>query len=199
MVSAMSPFWTMPGRARSYAVDVAAWGRNRDGSVVYVLRDGAGGWVEVPREYWPEPPASLAPASSRQPRTPEPGRLAEEPPGTLSKAPEPVRQFLRESGRRGGLERARSFASHIPRCALRFNQLYECNPHEVRAAPISASPEVRQRLREFASRAGRERARRYPKDTLRAWAVKGGHAKAAKRRSAFLARHPAQDIAGKQR
>jgi len=33
---------------------------------------------------------------------------------------------------------------------------------------------------EFASRGGRARARRYPKETLRAWAAKGGHAKAAK-------------------
>jgi hypothetical protein len=172
---------------------LGVWGRRRDGSLSYGMRDGAGGWVEVPREYWPDVPACLAPG--RQPYGSGAVGPKAAPSASVSGAtPEPVRQFLRESGRRGGLERARSFASHIPRCALRFNQLYECNPHEVRAAPVSASPEVRQRLREFASRGGRERARRYPAETLMSWAAMGGRAKAAKSRRAAS---PAHVIAGK--
>jgi hypothetical protein len=159
---------------------LGVWGRRRDGSLSYGMRDGAGGWVEVPREYWPDVPASFAPGG--QPS--ESGPAASSTPD--GSGPEPVRQFLRESGRRGGLERARSYACRIPRCRVRFGRLYQCEPNDVEASPVAASHEVRPWLREYASRGGRGRARRYPPETLRSWAAMGGYAKAAKSKGASL-------------
>lgn len=65
----------------------------------------------------------------------------------------------------------------------------------MKAAPVMASPEVRQYLRGNASLGGQERVRKYSPEQLKAWAAKGGRAKAAKRKQAPS---PAQSVAGKQ-
>jgi hypothetical protein len=110
-------------------------------------------------------------------------------------SPEPVRQFLREIGRRGGLERCRRLARRYPRLWARFHRRYGSNPNEVKAPLIRANEMERRYLRTFASRGGQARARRYPKETLRAWAAKGGYAKADKLKQA---RPSTQPVAGKQ-
>jgi hypothetical protein len=164
------------------------WLRKYDGTVVYVERDGVGGWIEVPPKYWPDPPpARLGAVPPKQD-----GAVPTRRPPT----PGAVRRFMHEIGRRGGHERSRNFARRTSRGWIRFNRRYQCDPSHVTAAPVSASPEVRTHLRAFASRGGQERARRCPKETLRAWAAKGGHAKAEKSKRASS---PGQSVAGKQK
>src|SRR5947209_5913879 len=113
----------------------------------------------------------------------------------LCDAAEPVRQFLREIGQRGGLHRSRNYARRNFRKGVRFWQRYGSNPNKVAAAPVKASPEQRRYLRTYASRGGQARARKCSREQLRAWAAKGGRARAAKRRQASS---PAQAVAGKQ-
>jgi hypothetical protein len=115
-----------------------------------------------------------------------------------SKPPTPaaVRQFLREIGRRGGLQRSRNFARRDPRGWMRFLQRYRSHPNRVTAAPVTASSEVWHCLRAYANLGGQKRARRYPSAMRRAWAAKGGYAKAAKFRKASTG---TQGVAGKQR
>lgn len=157
---------------------MSPWLRKRDGSIVYVMRDGIGGWIEVPPQYWPDPP--------RVAESPKPDRA--EPTSDLA-TPCAVLQFMREIGRRGGRERCRNFARRTVRGWIGFKKRYGCDPCEVNAAPVRASPEVRPCLREFASRGGRSRAHKYPREQLRAWAAKGGHAKAAKLREPSSPQH----------
>lgn len=158
------------------------WLWKYDGSVAYVERDGVGGWIEVPQRYWPSP-SPLAPAPA--------------PVEPISKQPAPgdFREFMRDIGRRGGLQRCRNFARRTPRGWIRFQRRYQCDPHDVKATPMEANEDVRNWLRGAASRGGHARARKYPREQLRAWAAKGGHAKAAKSRWASPS---AQGIAGKQ-
>ncbi len=159
------------------------WRWKRDGIVDYVEPDGIGGWFEVPPQYWPSPP---------------PARLGAAPPNPdTSRPPAPVaaRQFMRDIGRRGGHERCRNHARRTVRGWIRFSRRYQCDPNDVIADRVTASPDVRQWLSQLARRGGRARARKYPREQLREWAAKGGHAKAAKAKNNFL---PAQGIAGKQ-
>jgi hypothetical protein len=140
-----------------------------------------------PPEYWPDPPpAGLGAVPPKQD-----GTVPTRKPPT----PGAVRQFMHEIGRRGGHERCRNHARRTSRGWIRFNRRYQCDPNQVSAAPVTASQEVWHHLRAFASRGGQERARRYPKETLRAWAAKGGYAKAEKSKRASS---PALDVAGKQ-
>ncbi len=88
--------------------------------------------------------------------------------------PDAVRPFLCKIGRRGGHERSRNHARRTVRGWIRFNRRYQCDPSEVSATPVSASPGVWHYLRDFASRGGRSRAQKYPREQLRAWAAKGG-------------------------
>ena len=164
---------------------MSAWLRKRDGSIIYVERDGVGGWFEVPPRFWPDPlPVGLVPpkVDSGEPASKQP-------------TPGAVRQFLREIGRRGGLQRCRNFARRFPRGWIRFQRRYRCNPRDVKAAPMKANEEVRNWLRGAASRGGQARARKHSREQLRAWAASGGYAKAAKSKRACP---PAQAIAGKQ-
>jgi hypothetical protein len=157
------------------------WLRKYDGSVTYVERDGVGGWIEVPSKYWPDP-SPVAPAAV----PPKPiGAVPTDKPTT----PSEVRQFMCQIGRRGGLQRCRNFARRTPRGWIRFKRRYQHDPSQVSAAPVSASPEVQTHLRECASRGGQERARRYPRETRRAWAAMGGRAKAAKSRRPPVPQH----------
>jgi general stress protein YciG len=109
--------------------------------------------------------------------------------------PDAVREHMREIGRQGGLQRSRNYARRNFHKGIRFWQRYGSNPNDVRAAPVSASPDVSPWLKEFASRGGQARARKCSPEQLNAIAAKGGHAKAAKRRQASS---PAQSVAGKQ-
>lgn len=109
--------------------------------------------------------------------------------------PETMRQFYREIGRQGGLERSRRFARRFPRCWRRFHQLYHCDPNRVKARPARATPEQRRYLRANAIRGGQARARKCSPERRKAIAAMGGRAKAAQRRRASS---PAQSVAGKQ-
>jgi hypothetical protein len=103
--------------------------------------------------------------------------------------------FWRVIGRQGRLERSRNFARRNVRAWRRFCRRYGYSPNQVKTARVSASPEQRDRLRAFASRGGQARARKYSREQLRAWAAKGGYAKAAKSKQASS---PTQAVAGKQ-
>jgi hypothetical protein len=116
-------------------------------------------------------------------------------PESLPTPHQTIREFLRRAGQRGGLERGRRYALRSARHRLRFQQHYRCNPDEVKAAAASAGPDVRPWLKEFASKGGRARARKYTPEQLRVWAAKGGHAKAAKSAHSSTGR---PCIAGKQ-
>lgn len=108
---------------------------------------------------------------------------------------ETMRQFYREIGRQGGLERSRRFARRSPRCWLRFHRQYHCDPNRVKARPARATPEQRRYLRANAIRGGQARARKCSPERRKAIAAMGGRAKAAKRKQASS---PVQSVAGKQ-
>jgi len=97
---------------------------------------------------------------------------------------ETIRQFLREAGKRGGLERSRRFAARSERCRQRFERMYGADPNRVKPAPVRASDATRDGLKEFASRGGQARTRKYTREQRSAWAAKGGYTIAAKRRAA---------------
>lgn len=122
-------------------------------------------------------------------------------PPTKSKAtsepivPDNVRQHLRETGRRGGLQRARNYALRSIREGAGFWRRYHYSPDKVTARPVTATREVREQLRILASRGGQARACKCSREQLKAIAAMGGRAKAAKFRQPAL---PAQPVAGKQ-
>ncbi len=164
---------------------MSPWLRKRDGSVVWAVRMPDGSWCEYPPDFKPNiqpyPTMVRCDFSSRLNRA--------------SGVPDALRQFLREIGRRGRLERSRNHARRTVRGWIRFNRRYQCDPGSVSAQAVNASPDVRQWLSELARRGGRARARKYSREQLRAWSAKGGHAKAAKAKNNSL---PGQGVAGKQ-
>ena len=87
--------------------------RKRDGSVVEVIHNPDGSWVEIPAQ------DAQAEVSDNRLLTLPPRVVTTD--GDLS-APEHVRQFLREIGRRGGQARAhrhshQELAAWGPKCA----------------------------------------------------------------------------------
>ena len=101
-------------------------------------------------------------------------------PEVTDKLPLAVRHFLREIGRRGGYERSRNYARRNVRKGVQFWRRHGCNPHQVKARPVKASPEQRRHLLTYASRGGRARAANHGHEELAAIAAKGGRAKAEK-------------------
>lgn len=97
---------------------------------------------------------------------------------------ETMRQFYREIGRRGRLERSRRFARRSVSGWTRFCRRYGSSPKDVISVPVRASREVLEHLCANARRGGQARARKYTPEQLKAWAAMGGRAKAANRRQA---------------
>jgi len=99
-------------------------------------------------------------------------------PDVESNPRETIRQFLREAGKWGGLERSRRCAARSERSRQRFERIYGADPTRVKPAPVRAGNAISDGLE--ATR--QARARKYTREQRSAWAAKGGHAKAAKRR-----------------
>ena len=112
--------------------------------------------------------------------------------------PEIMRQFTRDIGRRGGLQRSRNFARRNVRNAIHFWCRHDCNPHKVKAPPVTATLEQRRYLHAYASHGGKARAARHSHEELAAIAAKGGRAKAEKAAKLKQAALCASAVAAKQ-
>ena len=94
--------------------------------------------------------------------------------------PEMMRQFWKDIGRQGGFQRSRNYARRNVRKGVQFWRRHGCNPHQVKARPVKASPGQRRYLHTYASLGGRARAANHSHEELAAIAAKGGRAKAEK-------------------
>lgn len=121
-------------------------------------------------------------------------------PTVVDKLParEIMRRFSRDIGRRGGLQRSRNFARRSVRKAIQFWSRQDCNPHKVKATPVTASPEQRRYLHAYASHGGKARAARHTHEELAAIAAMGGRAKAEKAAKLKQAALCASAVAAKQ-
>ena len=121
-------------------------------------------------------------------------------PNVIDKLPTPeiMRQFSRDIGRRGGLQRSRNFARRSVRKAIQFWSRHDCNPHKVKAPPVTATLDQRRYLHAYASRGGKARAARHSHEELVAIAAKGGRAKAEKAAKLKQAALCASAVAAKQ-